>query len=66
MTDEITTPRLPTRPIWVDPKDDTVYIDIEFDAPLVRAPVQTPASPECDHPTTTIAVDEDEFLKVGA
>ncbi|GKF78370.1 hypothetical protein Tco_0233938, partial [Tanacetum coccineum] len=24
--DEISTPRLPTRPTWVDPKDGTVYI----------------------------------------
>ncbi|GKG28586.1 hypothetical protein Tco_0415951 [Tanacetum coccineum] len=37
---------LPTHPTWVDPKDGTVYIDIEFNAPLVRAPVQTLASPE--------------------
>ncbi|GJW27046.1 hypothetical protein Tco_0040857 [Tanacetum coccineum] len=40
--DETPTPRLPTRPIWVDPEDDTVYIDIEFDAPPVHAPFQTP------------------------
>ncbi|GJY97896.1 hypothetical protein Tco_0514806 [Tanacetum coccineum] len=40
------TPMLPTRPTWVDPKDGTVYIDIEFNAPPVRAPVQTLASPE--------------------
>nr|GEW19017.1 hypothetical protein [Tanacetum cinerariifolium] len=33
-------------PTWVDPKDGTVYIDIEFDAPPVRAPVQTPTSHE--------------------
>ncbi|GKB61997.1 hypothetical protein Tco_0918183 [Tanacetum coccineum] len=39
------TPRLPTRPIWVDPEDGTIYLDIEFD-PSSRAPVQTPASPE--------------------
>nr|GEV62188.1 reverse transcriptase domain-containing protein [Tanacetum cinerariifolium] len=38
--------QLPTRLAWVDPKDGTVYIDIEFDAPPVRAPVHTPASPE--------------------
>ncbi|GKD75127.1 hypothetical protein Tco_1333409 [Tanacetum coccineum] len=44
--DEISTPRLPTHPTWVDPKDGTVYIDIEFDATSVRALVQTPASPE--------------------
>ncbi|GJZ17151.1 hypothetical protein Tco_0553274 [Tanacetum coccineum] len=44
--DETPTPRLPTRPTWVDPEDGTVYIDIEFNAPLVRAPVETPASPE--------------------
>ncbi|GKE36549.1 hypothetical protein Tco_1459954 [Tanacetum coccineum] len=40
------THRLPTCPTWVDPKDGTIYIDIEFDAPRVRAPVQTSASPE--------------------
>ncbi|GKA97771.1 hypothetical protein Tco_0825665, partial [Tanacetum coccineum] len=39
-------PRLPTRPTWVDREDGTVYIDIEFDAPPVRAPIQTPTSPE--------------------
>nr|GEU71272.1 hypothetical protein [Tanacetum cinerariifolium] len=82
------TPRIPIRPTWVDPKDGTVYIDIEFDAPLVRAPVQTPASPEWSSgslpvspasltipspiaspvttPAATIAVDEDEFIEVGA
>ncbi|GKD72176.1 hypothetical protein Tco_1330458 [Tanacetum coccineum] len=43
---ETPTPRLLVRTTWVDPKDDTVYIDIEFDALPVRAPVQTPASPE--------------------
>ncbi|GKB89719.1 hypothetical protein Tco_0961991 [Tanacetum coccineum] len=40
------TPKIPTRPTWVDPKDGTVYIDIELDAPPDRAPVQTLASPE--------------------
>ncbi|GJX41791.1 hypothetical protein Tco_0256781 [Tanacetum coccineum] len=86
--DETPTPRLPTRPTWVDPKDDTVYIDINYDAPPVRTPVQTPASPEWSSgslpvspasltvpspvaspvttPAATIAVDEDEFLEVGA
>ncbi|GKA95348.1 hypothetical protein Tco_0817386 [Tanacetum coccineum] len=39
--DETPTPRIPTRPIWVDLEDGTVYIDIEFDA-LVK----TPSSPE--------------------
>ncbi|GJX58448.1 hypothetical protein Tco_0289838 [Tanacetum coccineum] len=46
ITYETSTPRLPVRTTWVDPEDDIVYIDIEFDAPLVHAPVQTPASPE--------------------
>ncbi|GKD65756.1 hypothetical protein Tco_1307864 [Tanacetum coccineum] len=72
----------------VDPEDGTVYIDIEFDAPPVRAPVQTPTSPEWSSgslpvspasltipspiaspvttPAATIAVDEDEFIEVGA
>ncbi|GKD73286.1 hypothetical protein Tco_1331568 [Tanacetum coccineum] len=85
VTDE--TPRLPTRPTWVDPENGTVYIDIEFD-PQSRAPVQTSASPEWSSgslpispasltvpspvaslvttPAATIAVDEDEFLEVGA
>ncbi|GJS21506.1 hypothetical protein Tco_0450138 [Tanacetum coccineum] len=44
--DETPTPRLPTCPTWVDPEDGTIYIDIEFDAPLVRAPIQAPALPE--------------------
>ncbi|GJY54879.1 hypothetical protein Tco_0446543 [Tanacetum coccineum] len=44
--DETPTPRIPTRPTWVDLEDVTVYIDIEFDAPPVRALVQTQASPE--------------------
>ncbi|GKC84353.1 hypothetical protein Tco_1140070, partial [Tanacetum coccineum] len=26
-------PGLPTRPIWVNPEDDTIYLDIEFDPP---------------------------------
>ncbi|GKD68130.1 hypothetical protein Tco_1322220 [Tanacetum coccineum] len=43
--DETPMPRLPNRPTWVNPKDDTVYLDIEFDPPT-HAPVQTPASPE--------------------
>ncbi|GKE72171.1 hypothetical protein Tco_1534212, partial [Tanacetum coccineum] len=43
---ETPTPRLPVRTTWVDPEDDIVYIDIEFDEPPVRASVQTPASPE--------------------
>ncbi|GKF93120.1 hypothetical protein Tco_0279839, partial [Tanacetum coccineum] len=39
------TPRLPVHPTWVDPKDGTVYLDIEFD-PQYRGLVQTTASPE--------------------
>nr|GEU89483.1 hypothetical protein [Tanacetum cinerariifolium] len=39
------TRRLLVRLTWVDPKDDTVYLDINFDPPA-RAPVQTLASPE--------------------
>ncbi|GJW83205.1 hypothetical protein Tco_0156350 [Tanacetum coccineum] len=79
-------PRLPSRPTWVDLKDGTIYIDIEFNAPPVRAPVQTPASPNWSSgslpvspasltvpslvvspvttPSATIAVDEDEIIKV--
>nr|GEU69879.1 synaptobrevin, longin-like domain protein [Tanacetum cinerariifolium] len=80
--------RLPTCRTWVDPEDGTVYIYIEFDAPTVRTPVHTPASPEWSSgylpilppsltvpspvasPVTTLAaimaVDEGEFLDVGA
>ncbi|GJY61874.1 hypothetical protein Tco_0462531 [Tanacetum coccineum] len=69
-------------------KDGTLYIDIKFNAPPVRAPVQTLASPEWSSsslpvspasltvpspvaslvttPATTIVVDEEEFLEVGA
>nr|GEU92340.1 protein kinase-like domain-containing protein [Tanacetum cinerariifolium] len=39
------TPRLSVRPTCVDPKDHTLYLDIEFDL-LSLAPVHTPASPE--------------------
>nr|GEY84550.1 hypothetical protein [Tanacetum cinerariifolium] len=45
VVDETPTHRLPVHPTWVDPKDGTVYLDIEFD-PLSRAPVHTPTSPE--------------------
>ncbi|GKC28558.1 hypothetical protein Tco_1035852 [Tanacetum coccineum] len=38
--------QLPTHPTWFDPKDGTVYMDIEFDGPPVHVPVQTPASPD--------------------
>nr|GEY65469.1 hypothetical protein [Tanacetum cinerariifolium] len=37
---------LPARPTWVDLEDGTIYIDIKLDAPLVRALIQTPTSPE--------------------
>ncbi|GJY31296.1 hypothetical protein Tco_0414791 [Tanacetum coccineum] len=47
------TPRLPARPTWVDPKDASLIVPS-----LVPSLVTTPAA--------TIAVDEDEFLKVGA
>ncbi|GKB78357.1 hypothetical protein Tco_0945252 [Tanacetum coccineum] len=46
-----------------DPEDGRVYTDIPTYVPLV-APVQTPPSPEWS--SATIAVDEDEFLEVGA
>ncbi|GJU82738.1 hypothetical protein Tco_1285103 [Tanacetum coccineum] len=45
-TDEITTPRLPVHATWEDLVDGTVYTDIECVMPPVRAPVQTPTSPE--------------------
>ncbi|GJR80273.1 hypothetical protein Tco_0151058 [Tanacetum coccineum] len=85
VVDETPTHRIHVRTIWIDPEDDTVYLDIEID-PLSRAPVQTSASPEWSSgslpvspasmtvpspiallvttPTSTIAVDEDEFLEV--
>ncbi|GKC45726.1 hypothetical protein Tco_1063448, partial [Tanacetum coccineum] len=31
---------------YEDPEEGTIYVDIECDMPQVRAPVQTPASPE--------------------
>ncbi|GJX67443.1 hypothetical protein Tco_0303170 [Tanacetum coccineum] len=45
------TPRLPARPTWVDPKDASLIVPS-----LVPSLVTTPAA--------TIAVDEDEFLKL--
>nr|GEV88468.1 putative reverse transcriptase domain-containing protein [Tanacetum cinerariifolium] len=44
--DETPTPRLSTRPTWVDLKDIIVYIVIDFDAPPVCAQAQTLALPE--------------------
>ncbi|GJX58050.1 hypothetical protein Tco_0289440 [Tanacetum coccineum] len=55
--------RQPTLVTWVDLEDGRVYIDISTYVPPV-APVQTPPSPEWS--SATIAVDEDEFLEVGA
>ncbi|GJX06036.1 hypothetical protein Tco_0193968 [Tanacetum coccineum] len=37
--------RLHVRTTWEDPKDSTVYMDIECDIPLVRSPAQTSPSP---------------------
>ncbi|GKG25595.1 hypothetical protein Tco_0398741 [Tanacetum coccineum] len=61
--EETPTPRPRVRATWVDPMDDTVYTDILVDVPPVLptsidSPVTTPAA--------TIAVDDDEFLEVGA
>ncbi|GJW34053.1 hypothetical protein Tco_0054085 [Tanacetum coccineum] len=39
------TPRLHVRTTWEDPKDGTIYMDIECDMPLVRPPIQTLPSP---------------------
>ncbi|GJZ21717.1 hypothetical protein Tco_0558756 [Tanacetum coccineum] len=86
--DEITTPRLPVRATWEDIVDVTVYTNIECVMPPVRAPIQTPTSPEWSSgslpvspaslivpspvaspettPSTTIAVEEDEFLEAEA
>ncbi|GJZ91201.1 hypothetical protein Tco_0663128 [Tanacetum coccineum] len=46
LASSLTLPIRNSRPTWVDPKDGTVYIDIDFDAPPVCAPVQTPVSPK--------------------
>nr|GEW75902.1 hypothetical protein [Tanacetum cinerariifolium] len=56
--ERISTFRQPTLVTWVDPKDDKGYINIPAYAPPVT-PVQTP-------PSSTILVDEDQFIKVGA
>ncbi|GJX57028.1 hypothetical protein Tco_0286925 [Tanacetum coccineum] len=45
-TDETTTPRLPVHTTWEDPMDGIVYTNIKYVMPLLRAPVQTRASPE--------------------
>ncbi|GJU19860.1 hypothetical protein Tco_1153202 [Tanacetum coccineum] len=42
---ETPAPRIPMRTTWIDPQDNTVYLDIEID-PRACAPVQTLASPE--------------------
>nr|GEX22011.1 hypothetical protein [Tanacetum cinerariifolium] len=46
VADETLTPKLPVRTTWEDPKDGTVYIDIESNMPPVHAPFQTPTSLE--------------------
>ncbi|GJZ15413.1 hypothetical protein Tco_0551090 [Tanacetum coccineum] len=48
--------RQPTLTTWVDPKDDRVYTDIPIPSPIA-SPVATP--------TTTILIDEDQFIEVG-
>ncbi|GKF01161.1 hypothetical protein Tco_0028084, partial [Tanacetum coccineum] len=44
--EETPTPRPQVRATWVDPVDGTFYTDIPVDVPPVRAPIQTPPSPE--------------------
>ncbi|GKB33828.1 hypothetical protein Tco_0873229 [Tanacetum coccineum] len=44
--EETPTPRPRVRATWVDPMDGTFYTDIPVDVPPVRAPIQTPPSPE--------------------
>ncbi|GJY68665.1 hypothetical protein Tco_0471647 [Tanacetum coccineum] len=44
--DETPTPRLLVRTTWEARVDGIIYMDIVCIMPLVRAPVQTPASPE--------------------
>nr|GEW80419.1 hypothetical protein [Tanacetum cinerariifolium] len=46
IADETPTPRLHVHTTWEDPEDGTINVNIKYDMPLVRAPVQTPASPE--------------------
>nr|GEY42457.1 hypothetical protein [Tanacetum cinerariifolium] len=55
IVDETTTPRLPVCTTWEDPMDDTVYTDIECNMPPVRAPVQTPASPDWSYSSLPIS-----------
>ncbi|GJY79473.1 hypothetical protein Tco_0485274 [Tanacetum coccineum] len=62
--EETPTPRPPVRATWVDPVDSTVYIDIPIYVPPVSVP--TPVASLPTTPAATIAVDEDEFLEVGA
>nr|GEU91031.1 hypothetical protein [Tanacetum cinerariifolium] len=45
MVNETPTPRLPICTTWEDPKDSTVYMDIECNMPPVHSPFQTPSSP---------------------
>ncbi|GKA04719.1 hypothetical protein Tco_0683839 [Tanacetum coccineum] len=45
VADETPTSRILVCTTWIDPEDDTVYLDIEID-PRSCAPVQTPSSPK--------------------
>nr|GEU84017.1 hypothetical protein [Tanacetum cinerariifolium] len=42
--EETSTPRLPTRATWVDPRDGAIFTNIECIMPRVCAPIQTPPS----------------------
>ncbi|GJZ55277.1 hypothetical protein Tco_0610470 [Tanacetum coccineum] len=65
--DKTLTPRLLIHPTWEDHDNGTVYKDIDFDAPLVPSlTVPSPIPSSVSTPIATIAVDEDEFLEVGA
>nr|GEZ53945.1 hypothetical protein [Tanacetum cinerariifolium] len=60
---ETPAPRIPVCTTWVDPEDGTVYLDIEFDP---RSLVPTPVASPMTTLAATIALDDDEFLEVGA
>ncbi|GKD58199.1 hypothetical protein Tco_1295708, partial [Tanacetum coccineum] len=61
--ERVSTLRQPTLTKWIDPEDGIAYIDVPAYPPL--APLaQTPPSPKWS--STTISVDEDQFIEVGA
>ncbi|GJS13706.1 hypothetical protein Tco_0408178 [Tanacetum coccineum] len=61
--ERVSTLRQPTLTKWIDPEDGIAYIDVPAYPPLAP-PAQTPPSPKWS--STTISVDEDQFIEVGA